>query len=170
MDEIMDKLNSIDDLKAEFDKFVLDKCRIDEMSQDEQLAAEEEEEEIPNYAEAITQTLLAPARCGVNLTRWDVKRIGDEVDASLPIKERKRMYSALFRHIRTKDELEGISHALNKHLDGRVLMYEDLSLKFPSSKPIFDEHLKKIDKVKVMFRRVIEDFEEFDPDAMPVEM
>jgi len=159
----------INELKKEFDSFIKEQCISKEKSVDEEME-ENEEEDIPNYAHEMVKKLLAPYYCGINLSRIDIKRIGDEVDASLPIKERKKMMQALVRHVRTKEELQSIMDAIYKHLYGRRLIHEELSQKFPASAFVFKNYNARIDSTKKMLERIVEEFEEIDPFAEPVEM
>jgi len=39
---------------------------------------------------------------------------------------------------------------------------------FPSSKPVFDGYIGKIEKTKKMFDQIVDDFEEIDPTAEPM--
>jgi len=161
----------IEELKQEFDKFVLDRCAIDpEQGEDAMSAEEAEDEDIPNFVEELLKKLLAPAISGINLTRIDIKRIGAEMDYSLPIKERNRMFKAMMRHMVSKDELQKVFDTINKHIDGRVLIYRELGESFPASKYIFDVYEQRIERTKKMLIRIVEDFEEFDPNAESVLM
>lgn len=157
----MKDFNNLDDLKAEFDKFVTERCVNEEQKQiDEQ---EQEEEETPAFVDELADKLLGPAHAGVYLSRLDIKRVAEAIEESLPIKERKRMIKALMRHTTTKDFLRSAFGEFNKHINGRLAIYQELGENFPASKYIFDEYTQKAEKTKKMFERMINDFEEFDP-------
>lgn len=157
----MKDFNNLDDLKAEFDKFVTERCVNEEQKQiDEQ---EQEEEETPAFVDELADKLLGPAHAGVYLSRLDIKRVAEGIDESLPIKERKRMIKSLMRHTTTKDFLRSAFGEFNKHINGRLAIYQELGENFPASKYIFDEYTQKAEKTKKMFERMINDFEEFDP-------
>ena len=157
----MKDFNNLDDLKAEFDKFVQERCITEERKQIE--AEEEENEENPAFVDELAEKLLGPAHSGVYLSRLDIKRVAEAIDESLPIKERKRMIKALMRHTTSKDYLRKAFGEFNKHINGRLAIYQELAEAFPSSKYIFDEFSQKAEKTKKMFERMIDDFEEFDP-------
>lgn len=160
--------NNLDDLKAEFDQFVQERCITEE---DKHIKEEEQEdEETPAFVDELAEKLLGPAYSGVYLSRLDIKRVAEGIDESLPVKERKRMIKALMRHTTTKDYLRKAFAEFNKHINGRLAIYAELGENFPSSKYIFDEYTQKAEKTKRMFERIIEDFEEFDPkeDSEPV--
>jgi len=163
----MKDFNDIDDLKAEFDKFVRESCISEEQKQRDE---EEDSEEAPAFVDELSEKLLAPAHSGVYLSRLDIKRVAEAIDESLPIKERKRMIKALMRHTTTKDFLRDAFGEFNKHINGRLAIYQELGEAFPSSKYVFDDFEMKAEKTKKMFDRIIEDFEEFNPadDLEPV--
>ncbi len=158
----MKDFNNLDDLKAEFDKFVTERCITEE---EKQIAKEEEEEEeAPAFVDELADKLLGPAHSGVYLSRLDIKRVAEAIDESLPIKERKRMIKSLMRHTTTKEFLRNAFGEFNKHINGRLAIYQELGEAFPSSKYVFDEYTLKAEKTKKMFERIIEDFEEFNPE------
>ncbi|MFC2074150.1 hypothetical protein ACFLR3_02750 [Campylobacterota bacterium] len=157
----MKDFNNLDDLKAEFDKFVTERCITEE---EKQIQKEEDEEEAaPAFVDELADKLLGPAHSGVYLSRLDIKRVAEAIDESLPIKERKRMIKSLMRHTTTKEFLRNAFGEFSKHINGRLAIYQELGEAFPSSKYIFDEFTAKAEKTKKMFDRMIEDFEEFDP-------
>ena len=159
------------DLRAEFDRFVQEKCSLDpeaQMNQNPDAGDKEDEEPVPQFVDALTSKLLAPAISGVYLSRLDIKRIAEAIDESVPIKERIKMVRALFRHTTKKEYLQEAFGEINKHINGRILIYEQLSDSFPASKEIFDGHIKKARKTMKMFEQIIEDFEEIEPTDDPM--
>lgn len=162
--------NDLSDLRAEFDKFVKDSCSMDpeDLKRDSGEEDKEDEEPVPQFVDALTSKLLAPAISGVYLSRLDIKRIAEAIDESLPIKERVRMIRSLFRHTNSKKYLEDAFGEINRHINGRVLIYNELGEAFPSSKAIFDEHAQKAKKTMKMFEQIIEDFEEIEPSSDPL--
>ncbi len=158
----MKDFNNIDDLRAEFDKFVQERCITEEEKREK--LEEEEEEDNPAFVDELADKLLGPAHSGVYLSRLDIKRVAEAIGESLPIKERKRMIKALMRHTMTKDYLRSAFGEFNKHINGRLAIYQELGGAFPSSKYIFDDLEARAEKTKRMFERMIEDFEEFNPD------
>ncbi|MEJ2468421.1 MAG: hypothetical protein P8Y51_05010 [Campylobacterales bacterium] len=103
--------HDLDDLKAEFDKFVREKCTVDEsgnpVENDRDAGDAVDEEPVPAFVDELENKLLAPALSGVYLSRVDIKRISQALDESLPIKERNKMIKALFRHTISKAWLRG---------------------------------------------------------------
>lgn len=151
--------SDIEDLKKEFEAMA-GPCT---MTPEQDRANEEaDEEDIPYYVEELQKKLLAPALSGVYLTRIDLKRIADDLEESLPIKERKPMLRALMRHTTNKETLQEIFDVMNRYIDGRTLIYTEMIDSFPASAGFFNENLKKIEKTKQMFERIVEDFEELE--------
>ncbi|MGE4419685.1 MAG: hypothetical protein AB7D38_07600 [Sulfurimonas sp.] len=162
--------DDLSDLRAEFDKFVKDSCSLDsqDLKRDPDAGDKEDEEPVPQFVDALTSKLLAPAISGVYLSRLDIKRIAEAIDESLPIKERIKMVRSLFRHTNSKKYLEDAFAEINRHINGRVLIYQELGEAFSASKPIFDEHIQKAKKTMKMFEQIIEDFEEIEPSSDPL--
>ncbi len=168
----MSTLN-VDDLKAEFNKFVSDKCSMNpedmmDSNQNPDGGDEVDEEPVPQFVDALTSILLAPAKSGVYLSRLDIKRIAEAIDESIPIKERTKMVRALFRHTTKQQYLVDAFSEIDKHMHGRILIYQELAEAFPASKEIFDTHITKAKKTMKMFETIITDFEEIDPTDDPM--
>jgi hypothetical protein len=162
----------LSDLRAEFDKFVKDKCSLEP---EDGAAAHTpdagdavDEEPVPQFVDALTSQLLAPSISGVYLSRVDIKRVAEGIDESIPIKERIKMVRALFRHTTKKQYLKDAFDEIAKHINGRILIYTELSEAFPSSKGIFDEQIAKAKKTMKMFDTIIADFEEIQPTTDPL--
>jgi len=167
---MLDK-NSIDELRAEFDKFVKEECSIDpenRAAQQPDMGDAEDEEPVPAFVDELTDKLLAPSVSGAYLSRFDIKRIAEGIDESLPIKERKKMIKMLFRHTTKREYLERAFAEINKHLNGRILIYTELSENFPASKYIFDGYIAKIKKTQKIFEQIVKDFEEIEPTSDPM--
>ena len=163
----------MDDLKKEFDKFVKDKCSLnpeDDMSntQNPDSGDKEDEEPVPQFVDALVSKLLPPAVSGVYLSRLDIKRVAEGIDESIPIKERTKMIKALFRHTTKRKYLEEAFAEINKHINGRILIYQELGESFPSSKAVFDAHIEKANKIMKMFDQIINDYEEIEPTDDPM--
>jgi hypothetical protein len=168
----MDRLD-IDELKAEFNKFVTDKCSMDmegmmDPNQNPDAGDQEDEEPVPQFVDALLSKLLAPSQSGVYLSRLDIKRIAEGIDESIPIKERAKMVKALFRHTTKREYLVDAFAEVDKHINGRILIYEELAQAFPASKEIFTAQIEKAKKTMKMFDTIINDFEEIEPTEDPM--
>lgn len=154
------KKDDFSDLKAEFDAFVQAKC---DDGSCEVTTENEPEEPVPGFVDELSDKLLAPYHCGAYLSRLDIKRVAEAIDESIPIKERKKMIKALFRHTTRKAYLSSAFDEFNRHFGGRILIYTELSEAFPASKPIFDENIAKIRKTQKILEQIVNDFEEIEP-------
>ena len=165
---------NMDELRAEFDKFVHDKCEIgedgncDTDDKNPDRGDEVDEEPYPGFVDELNQRLLAPSLSGVYLSRIDLKRVAEGIDESIPIKERDKMMKALFRHTTKREYLATAFNEFNKHMNGRILIYEELSEAFPSSKEMFVGHIAKVKKTQKMFEQIVADYEEIVPTFDPM--
>ncbi|MDD2830022.1 MAG: hypothetical protein PHW18_10650 [Sulfuricurvum sp.] len=161
------KTSDFSDLRAEFDAFVREKCDTEscDTSSDEN---SEENQYVPGFVDELGDKLLAPYHSGVYLSRMDIKRVAEAIDESIPIKERKKMVKALFRHTTRRSYLQDAFNEFNRHFGGRILIYTELSEAFPASKPIFDSHIAKIRKTQKMLDQIVMDFEEIEATDDPM--
>ncbi len=163
--------DNISDLRAEFDKFVKNECVTDEdgnIVENRDAGDQSDDEPVPQFVDALTEKLLSPAISGVYLSRIDIKRIATAIDESIPIKERIKMVRALFRHTTKKTYLTDAFTEIEKHINGRILIYTELGDAFPASKAIFDSNIAKAKKNIKMFTTIIADFEEIEATSDPL--
>jgi hypothetical protein len=161
--------NDIESLRNEFDKFVAESCIADDGSCNTDNPEEESDDELPFFVDELLKKLLSPEHCGVNLSRIDLKRISDESGDSVAIQNRDRMLKAILRHRATKVEVQEIFDIIERYLNGRVLIYNEIIEAYPSSKATFESYLAKIETTKVMFKRIVRDFEDINPDSQPID-
>lgn len=159
--------HDINDLRAEFDRFVREKCDTGDCDTSNE-AVNPDDEPVPAFVDELADKLLAPYHSGAYFSRLDIKRVAEAIDESLPIKERKKMIKALFRHTTSKEFLRHAFDEFNRHFNGRVLIYQELSEAFPASKSIFDENIAKIHKTQKMLDQIVNDFEEIEPTFDPM--
>lgn len=161
------KSNDFSDLKAEFDQFVREKCD-SESCETESNDNDPDNEPVPSFVDELSDKLLAPYHSGVYFSRLDIKRVAEAIGESIPIKERKKMVKALFRHTTSKEYLRSAFDEFNRHFGGRVLIYQELSEAFPASKALFDENIDKIKRTQKMLDQIVIDFEEIEPTDEPM--
>lgn len=160
------KENDFSDLRAEFDEFVRGKC--DSGSCETNSENDPDEEPVPGFVDELSEKLLAPYHCGAYLSRLDIKRVAEAIDESIPIKERRKMLKALFRHTTRREYLRRAFDEFNRHFGGRILIYTELSETFPASKPIFDENIAKIKMTQKILDQIVMDFEEIEATDDPM--
>ena len=163
--------NDISGLREEFDKFVREECNIDPENSEKQnpdIGDPADEEPVPAFVDDIADKLLAPSKSGVYLSRLDIKRVAEAIDESLPIKERSKMIKMMFRHTTKKAYLRDAFDEFSRHMNGRVLIYQELAEAFPSSKYIFDANIAKVKSTQKMFDQIVNDYEEIEPTSDPM--
>lgn len=160
--------HDLSDLRAEFDRFIRRENCDDGSCDTAPEGKEPDDEPVPAFVDELADKMLAPYHSGVYFSRLDIKRVAEAIDESLPIKERKKMLKALFRHTTKKEYLRRAFDEFNRHFGGRVLIYQELSEAFPASKPIFDDYLAKIQKTQKMLDQIVNDFEEIEPTYDPM--
>lgn len=158
--------HDLKDLRAEFDHFIREKCDTEGCEPTEE--NDPDNQPVPAFVDELADKLLAPYHSGAYFSRMDIKRIAEAIDESIPIKERKRMIKALFRHTTSKSYLRQAFDEFNRHFGGRILIYQELSDAFPASKSIFDDYIAKIKKTQKMLDQIVEDFEEIEPTDEPM--
>jgi len=157
----------LSDLRAEFDQFVRDKCDTGDCDTSSE-SNNPDDEPVPGFVDELTDKLLAPYHSGVYFSRLDIKRVAEAIDESIPIKERKKMLQALFRHTTKKEYLRSAFDEFNRHFGGRILIYTELGEAFPASKSIFDENISKIKKTQKILDQIVKDYEEMEPTDEPM--
>lgn len=160
--------HDLSDLRAEFDQFIRGKQCDEGSCETVSEGNDPDNEPVPAFVDELTDKLLAPCHSGAYFSRLDIKRIAEAIDESLPIKERKKMMKALFRHTTKREYLRRAFDEFNRHFGGRVLIYRELSEAFPASKPVFDAYIAKIAKTQKMLDQIVEDFEEIEPTFDPM--
>lgn len=160
------KENDFSDLRAEFDEFVRGKC--DSGSCETNSENDPDDEPVPGFVDELSDKLLAPYHCGAYLSRLDIKRVAEAIDESIPIKERRKMLKALFRHTTRREYLRRAFDEFNRHFGGRILIYQELSNTFPASKSIFDENIAKIKTTQKILDQIVLDFEEIEATDDPM--
>ncbi len=163
--------NDISSLREEFDKFVREECNIDPENSENQnpdIGDPADEEPVPAFVDDIADKLLAPSKSGVYLSRLDIKRVAEAIDESLPIKERTKMIKMMFRHTTKKAYLREAFDEFSRHMNGRILIYQELAEAFPSSKYIFDANIIKVKSTQKMFDQIVNDYEEIEPTSDPM--
>lgn len=158
--------HDLKDLRAEFDQFIREKC--DTEGCDTTVENDPDNQPVPAFVDELADKVLAPYHSGVYFSRLDIKRIAEAIDESIPIKERKKMIKALFRHTTTKAYLRQAFDEMNRHFGGRILIYRELSEAFPASGSIFDGYIAKITATQKLLDRIVEDFEEIEPTDEPM--
>jgi len=147
---------NIEDLKKEFENF-----NIDDNCVDGSCASNDEEQDLkdyPDYTQALYAKLMPATQCGVYISRWDIKDIASEAGESMAIHPRKRMFELLMKYAVTKENMSQVLDAMEKHIDEKVAIYEELMENFPASKEIFEPKITQAKKTTALFPTIIEEY------------
>ncbi len=137
-------------LRKEFENFMYDRCLPNECRKDEEGC------DYPDYVEAINSELMPPSRSGVYISRWDLKMVGDAIEASIAMDARARMFKMLMRSVHDKKTMRKLLGAFASLIDAKIEPYREMMEAYPSSAPIFQDKIEKAERVKKYFDSVIE--------------
>jgi len=141
-----------DELKKEFEAFKSNKeqCELEECGEDS------------GFIEQIQKEMLAPAKCGVYFSRLDIKVIGLMIGEDVQVRERKRMVRDILRSITTKEGFQNFIDAVDEVAQSKIKIYDELSIHFPSSKPIFTQKKERYNRFQKILSNILEEFEEVE--------
>jgi hypothetical protein len=139
----------VNDLRKEFENYMEDRCVTSACE------TEEDTYEYPDYVEAINAELMPPSKSGVYISRWDLKMVGDAIDASIAMDARARMYKMLMRSVHDKETMGQLLGAFSSLIDAKIEPYYEMMENYPSTAPIFKEKIQKAERVKAYFNEVL---------------
>lgn len=119
---------------------------------------EDEYEDYPDYLKAIYAEIMPPAKSGIYFSRWDLKRMAEELDESFAIDVRERMFQKFMQWIATPDDMKKVITVFSNLMDRKCELYKEYSEKYPSSKVIFDDKIAKTEKAKKYLDKVYVEF------------
>ncbi len=162
-------MNNFDSLRSEFDKFVVEKCSIDEKDRRERDEESEiPKEELPLFSDELARRLLSPTIAGANISRIDLKLISDETGDSVQVSTRHRMLKSILRHKRNREEIEPVFKNIDSRLNGRILLYREILNNYPKSEYIFINYISKIENLQKFMKDTLMNFQDISPDANPI--
>ncbi|RUM44048.1 MAG: hypothetical protein DSY46_06610 [Hydrogenimonas sp.] len=142
----------MNDLRKEFETLMEDRCVTSACEM------EEDTYEYPDYVEAINAELMPPSKSGVYISRWDLKVVGEAINASIAMDTRARMYKMLMRSVHDKATMEQLLNAFASLIDAKLEPYREMMENYPASAPIFEEKIQKAERVKAYFNDVLETY------------
>lgn len=146
---------NIEDLKKEFENFQIDESCIDgSCSSDE----EQNLKDYPDYTEALYAKLMPPSQSGIYISRWDIKDIAFQAGDSMAIHPRRRMFELLMKYAVSKENMTLVLDAMEKHINEKIAIYEELMENFPASKEIFEPQIAKANKTIALLPSVLDEY------------
>ena len=115
-------------------------------------------EDYPDYLKAIYAEIMPPVKSGIYFSRWDLKRMAEELDESFAIDVRERMFQKFMQWVATPDDFRAVIEQFSKNMDMKCEMYREYSEKYPATKEIFDRKIAKSKDAKNYFEKVYREF------------
>jgi hypothetical protein len=146
---------NIEDLKREFENF-----NIDDSCVDGSCASDEGSDlkDYPDYTDALYAKLMPPSQSGVYISRWDIKDIALEAGDSMAIHPRKRMFELLMKYAVSKENMTLVLDAMEKHINEKISIYEEMIENFPSTKEIFEPKIVQAKKTVAIFPTILDEY------------
>jgi hypothetical protein len=101
---------------------------------------------------------VAPSVSGIYISRWDIKDIALEAGDSMAIHPRKRMFELLMKFATSKENMQLVLDALEKHMEEKITIYAELMQSFPASTEIFQPKIDKARKTMKLFPQIIDEY------------
>lgn len=115
-------------------------------------------EDYPDYLAAIFTEVMPPIKSGIYISRWDLKRMAEQLDETFALDVRERMFQKFMQWVATPEEMKLVIEQFNNNIDAKCDMYKEYSLKYPSSKEIFDKKITKAESSKRYLDKVYTEF------------
>ncbi|WP_297441458.1 hypothetical protein [Sulfurimonas sp.] len=150
-------IKDLNELRGEFEELqkrsmesacVDDSCRIEE----------ENREDYPDYIIAMYKEVMPPVKSGIYFSRWDLKAMAAEIGESFSLDVRERMFKNFMQWVASPDDMTLVINEFKKHIDMKCNLYRDYAYRYPSSKSIFDDKIKKADATKRYLDKVYVEF------------
>jgi len=148
----------ISSLEEDFENFVKN-CGTNCSTEAEEALLQELEDD-DGFIGTIQKNLLVPNRCGVYLSRMDIKVIGLAFNENVQIRERKRMIRDILRAVTSKEKLIEVFDIIKDAIDQKLEIYNNLVKNFPASKEIFEDKKAKANNFKKLLDKIVEDIDE----------
>lgn len=149
-------IKDLNELRSEFEHMQQQMLR--EQNCDDDSCELDAPEDYPDYLKAIYAEIMPPAKSGIYFSRWDLKRMAEEIGESFAIDVRERMFKNFMQWVATPDDFRLVIKQFSKNMDMKCEMYKEYSERYPSTKEIFDEKIQKTEKAKKYFEKVYREF------------
>jgi len=150
------KQSDIEDLRKEFDHL-----KGSDFNGDGNSCTSDEAVDLkdyPSYTEALYAKLVAPYVSGIYISRWDIKDIALEAGDSMAIHPRKRMFELLMKFATSKENMQLVLDALQKHMEDKIGIYEEFIENYPTTQEIFEPKIQKAHKTISLFPQIIDEY------------
>jgi len=148
--------NDLNELRGEFaamqQKMQEDACVTPESF------ANEDKEDYPDYLVALYKEIMPPVKSGIYFSKWDLKGMAAEIDESFALDVRERMFRKFMQWVATPDDMQQVIGQFKNNIDMKCELYREYVEKYPATKEIFDEKLKKAENAKNYMDKVYVEF------------
>ena len=106
----------------------------------------------------ILKILTVPAKSGIYISRYDLKKMGSMLGVDIPIKERKEMLKDLFIYAKQMDQMKQFLDIIIDFISYRISQYTQITEDYPKTEKLASRWIKKaqslIDFVENMKKEV----------------
>ncbi len=148
-------MKDLNELRGEFEQ--MQKRAMDQACVDGSCELEPPED-YPDYLKAIYAEIMPPVKSGIYFSRWDLKRMAQELDESFAIDVRERMFQKFMQWVATPEDFRSVIERFSSNMDMKSEIYKEYSIKYPATKEIFDTKIAKVEKSKRYFEKVYNEF------------
>ncbi len=144
-------MKDLNELRGEFEQMQQQICSDDSCDTDAP-------EDYPDYLKAIYSEIMPPQKSGIYFSRWDLKRMAEQLDESFAIDVRERMFQKFMQWVATPDDFKSVIECFSENMDFKSEIYKEYSQKYPATKEIFDVKIEKVENAKRYFEKVYNEF------------
>ena len=122
------------------------------------MSDEQSREDYPDYLAAIFTEVMPPIKSGIYISRWDLKTMAAQLNETFALDVRERMFQKFMQWVATPDDMKLVIGQFHDNIDAKCDMYKEFSLKYPSTKEIFDKKITKAESSKKYLDKVYVEF------------
>ncbi|WP_457639867.1 hypothetical protein [Persephonella sp.] len=91
----------------------------------------------------ILKILTVPAKSGVYISRYDLKKMGTLLGVDIPVKERKEMLKDLFIYAKQMNAVKEFIDIIIDFVNYRISQYQEITDSFPKTEKVMTPWVKK---------------------------
>lgn len=96
----------------------------------------------------ILKILTVPAKSGIYISRYDLRKMGMLLGVNVSIRERKEMLKDLFIYAKQMDKLKDFLDIIIDFIDYRISQYNEITDQFPRTQKLTAKWVKKATALK----------------------
>ena len=148
-------IKDLNELRSEFEQ--IQQSDMMETCADESCDTEELND-YPDYLRAIYAEIMPPVKSGIYFSRWDLKRMAEQLDETFAIDVRERMFKTFMQWVATPSDFRAVVEQFTYNIDIKCEIYKEYSEKYPSTKSIFESKIQKAQRAKKYLEKVYIEF------------